>query len=52
MTFYNKESSMLYTIQPSGVVSSGVLKYQLRKYFVHLKTNYNSKNVIAVAKMF
>ena len=33
--FYNEESSILCTIQPSGVVFRGVLERQLRKLFVH-----------------
>ena len=33
--FYNEESSILCTIQPSGVVFRGVLEHQLRKLFVH-----------------
>ena len=33
--FCNEESSILCTIQPSGVVFRGVLERQLRKLFVH-----------------
>ena len=33
--FYNEESSILCTIQPSGVGFRGVLERQLRKLFVH-----------------
>ena len=33
--FYNEESSVLCTIQSSGVVLRGVLEHQLRKLFVH-----------------
>ena len=33
--FYNEESSILCTIQPSGVVFGGVLGRQSRKLFVH-----------------
>ena len=33
--FYNEESSILCTIQPSEVVFRGVLEHQLRKLFVH-----------------
>ena len=42
--FYNEEFSMLYTVQPSGIVFRHVLKCQLRKSFVHLKMSYNSKS--------
>ena len=35
MIFYNKESSILCSIQPSGVVFRGVLERQLRKFFVY-----------------
>ena len=33
--FYNEESSLLCTIQPSGVIFIGVLERQSRKLFVH-----------------
>ena len=33
--FYSEESSILWTIQSSGVVSKGVLERQLRELFVH-----------------
>ena len=33
--FYNKESSIFSTIQPSRVVFRGVLEHQLKKLFVH-----------------
>ena len=33
--FYNEQFSILYTIQPSGVVFRGLLERQLRKLFVH-----------------
>ena len=34
-TFYNEESSILYTIQALGVAFRGVLKCQLKKSFAH-----------------
>ena len=33
--FYNEESSLLCTIQPSGVIFRGVLERKSRKLFVH-----------------
>ena len=33
--FHNEESSIFCTIQPSGVVTRGVLEHQLKKLFVH-----------------
>ena len=47
---YNEESSILYTIKPSGLVLSRVFECELRKLFVHYKVSYNSKNVRAAAE--
>ena len=50
--FCNEESSILCTIQPSGVVFRGVLERQLRKLFVHQGMDYKSKNITAAVKIF
>ena len=43
--FYNEESSLLCTIQPSEVVFGGVPERQLRKLSVHCELDYKSKNI-------
>ena len=48
--FCKEEYSILCTIQSSEVVFGSGLECQLRKSFVDLKMNYNSKNVRAVAE--
>ena len=50
--FYNEESSILCTIQPSGVVFRGVLERQLRKLFVHWEMGCKSKNITVAIKIF
>ena len=50
--FYNEESSILSTIQPSGVVFRSLLERQSRKLFVHYEMGYNSKNIRAAVKTF
>ena len=52
--FCNKESSIFWTIQPSGigVVFRCVLERQLRKLSVHYEIGYISQNKTAVVKSF
>ena len=51
--FCNEESSILCTIQLSGVIFRDALECQLRKLFLQLEDEiYNSKNVIAAVKNF
>ena len=50
--FYKKESSIICTIQLSGVVFGGVLERKLRKLFVPQEMSYISKNMKVVVKTF
>ena len=50
--FYNEESPIVCTIQPSGAVFRGVFERQFRKLFVHYEMGYNSKNIRAGVKSF
>ena len=45
--FYNEESSILCTIQPSEVVFRVVPERQLSKLSVHYELGYKSKNITA-----
>ena len=50
--FYKEESSILCTIQPSGVLFGGVLERQSRELFVYYEKGYNFENVRVAVKTF